>query len=68
MFDRMSIVTAWYLALSHCHSGQGSRSYARLCKIESYFRPSMWLSFESLSEDEVEIYNAACARIIGEAW
>ena len=63
-FDRFDIVEAWYLALTHCHGGQWSKEYARRCHMETYFRPSPFLSVESLSENAREIYENACARML----
>ena len=64
-FDRFDIAEAWYLALSHCHGGQWSREYARLCKLSRRFRPSPLLRVDTLSENAREIYDAACARMLG---
>ena len=66
MFDRFDITEAWYLALSHCHGGQWSREYARLCRMQKYFRPSPLLSVETLSDNAREIYDAACAKLLRE--
>ncbi len=66
-FDRFDIVEAWYLALCHCHGGQWSPEYARLCKLSRSFKPSPFLSVETLSENAREIYDNACARIIDRA-
>lgn len=63
-FNRYDIVEAWYLALSDCHAGQFSDSYARLCKIQGYFTPSPMLSIHTLSENALEIYNNACMKIL----
>jgi hypothetical protein len=63
-FDRFDICEAWYLALSHCHGGQWSREYARLCAMRRYFRPSPMLSVETLSDNAREIYDRACARLL----
>lgn len=63
-FDRFDICEAWYLALCHCHGGQWSKEYARLCKMQSYFRPSPLLSVESLTDNGKEIYKNACARLL----
>ena len=63
-FDRFDICEAWFLALSHCHKGQWSQEYARLCKMRRYFRPSPMLSVDSLSDNGREIYDAACARML----
>lgn len=62
-FDRFDILEAWYLALSHCHGGQWSREYERLCSMTRYFRPSPLLSVDSLSENGLEIYVAACKKL-----
>ncbi len=63
-FDRFDIAEAYYLALSHCHGGQWSREYARLCKLSRSFTPSSSLSVETLSDNAREIYGAACARML----
>lgn len=63
-FDRFDIAEAWYLALSHCHSGQGSNEYRRLCRLSRYFRPRPSLSAQTLTENGLEIYTAACARLL----
>ena len=61
-FDRFDIAEAWYLALSHCHGGQWSREYARLCKLMRSFKPSPLLSVDTLSDPGREIYEAACKK------
>jgi hypothetical protein len=63
-FDRFDICEAYFLALSHCHGGQWSREYARLCKLMAYFKPSPMLSIETLSDNGREIYNSACDRFL----
>jgi hypothetical protein len=63
-FDRFDICEAYYLALSHCHGGQWSREYERLCGLMRYFKPSPMLSVESLSDNGREIYEDACARML----
>ena len=63
-WDRFDIAEAWYLALCHCHGGQWSREYARLCKLSRSFRPSPLLSVETLTENGREIYDAACAKML----
>ena len=65
-FDRFDIAEAYYLALSHCHGGQWSREYARLGKLSRKFKPSPFLSVETLTENGREIYEAACARMLAE--
>jgi hypothetical protein len=66
-FDRFDIAEAYYLALSHCHGGQWSREYARLGKLSRKFKPSPMLDVETLTENGREIYEAACARMLGQA-
>jgi len=58
-FDRFDICEAWYLALSECHRGQGSREYERLCKLTEYFTPSPTLNVDKLSENARLIYDNA---------
>lgn len=64
-FDRFDICEAWYLALTHCHGGQWSKEYLRLCKMQKYFRPSPLMSVDSLSENAKVIYYEACKKMIG---
>lgn len=64
-FDRFDIAEAYYLALSHCHSGQYSTEYARLCKMQQYFKPSILLDCESLSENGKAIYDNVCSKLLG---
>lgn len=63
-FDRIDIAEAWYLALSHCHGGQWSREYARLCKLQRSFRQSPTLNVDMLTENGRAIYDAACERLL----
>jgi hypothetical protein len=63
-FNRFDIAEAWFLALSHCHGGQWSREYARLCKLMRSFKPSPLLSVDTLSDNGREIYEAACSRLM----
>jgi hypothetical protein len=65
-FDRFDIVEGWYLALCHCHGGQWSREYARLSRMSRYFKPSPFLSVETLTENGREIYENACSKLLGE--
>jgi len=66
-FDRFDICEAYFLALSHCHGGQWSNEYVRLCKLtrKSFFKPSPFLSVETLTENGREIYDNACKRFLG---
>jgi hypothetical protein len=63
-FDRFDICEAYYLALSHCHGGQWSKEYARLCRMREYFKPSPMLSVETLTDNALEIYENACDRML----
>ena len=65
-WDRFDICEAWYLALCHCHDGQWSDSYKRLCKLTrpGFFRPSPMLSVDNLSENGREIYDNACKKLL----
>jgi hypothetical protein len=65
-FDRFDICEAYYLALSHCHGGQWSKEYARLCKLtrEGFFKPSPFLSVETLTENGREIYENVCNKLL----
>jgi hypothetical protein len=64
MCDRFDICEAYYLALSHCHGGQWSPEYARLCAMARYFKPSPMLSVDTLSGNSRDIYERACARFL----
>lgn len=63
-FDRWDICEAWYLALTHCHGGQWSREYQRLCRMGRYFKPGHCFNINSLSENARAIYDAACERLL----
>ena len=63
-FDRFDIVEAYYLAFVDCHSGQWSREYARFCKMHEYFKPSPFLSVDTLSDNARVIYDDVCARLL----
>jgi hypothetical protein len=63
-FDRFDIAEAYYLAFNHCHSGQWSNEYARLCKMQQYFKPSILLSYESLTENGKVIYDNVCSKLL----
>ena len=69
-YDRFDIVSAWYLALQHCHGGQWSDEYRRLCRVLTYYRPSASLEHEAkmvrgLSDNAREIYDSACKALLG---
>lgn len=63
-FDRFDILESYYLALNHCHNGQFSKSYERLCRLQKVFRPSPLLNVESLTENGLAIYTKACKVIL----
>ena len=63
-FNRFDIAEAWYLALSHCHDGQWSKEYKRLSRMSSYFKPSPWLSVESLDDNAKVIYDNAVEKLL----
>lgn len=63
-YDRFDIVEAWYLALAHCHGGQWSPEYARLCRMARYFKPSPLMDYDSLTDNGKDIYNAACTKLL----
>ncbi len=56
-WDRFDIVEAHYLYCSEWHSGQWSDLYAKMCRIQGYFKPGMSLGYESLSENGKVIYD-----------
>lgn len=64
-FNKFDIVEAYYLAYTHCHNGQWSKEYSRLCKMQKYFKPSYGLSFNSLSENGRAIYIQLTNKLLG---
>ena len=65
-FDRFDIVEAYYLAYTHCHNGQYSSEYSRLCKMQKYFKPSILFSYDSLTENGRAIYNNLSSKLLGQ--
>lgn len=63
-WNRFDIVEAWYLALCHCHGGQWSPEYVRLCRLSRVFTPSPFLDVGNLSANGRAIYDAACERLL----
>lgn len=55
-FDRFDVVAAYFFALAHCHEGQSSEKYQRLCKLLRYFTPSSLMTVDNLNENASEIY------------
>jgi len=65
-FNRLDILTAYWLFLSQYHGGQGSRDYQRLSWILSVFSPSpMWSRPRDLPENAREIYRALVVKYHG---
>jgi hypothetical protein len=62
-WNRFDIAAAWYLALSHCHGGQGSVEYRHLSRMGRVFHPSPMLSLQSLTENGRQIYRSALRRL-----
>jgi hypothetical protein len=58
-FDRFDIVIAYYFYYCDYHDGQFSQSYARLCRIADYFKPSpLWGNiYDTENENAIEIYS-----------
>lgn len=67
-WDRFDICEAWYLALSHCHPGQWSSEYRRLCRLTrpGFFKPAPGLAVDSLTENGRVIYDTACEHMLRE--
>lgn len=63
-WNRFDIVEAWYLALSHCHSGQWSEEYKRLCRMQRYFKPGQCLCVENLGINSKEIYDNTYKKLL----
>ncbi len=55
-FDRFAIVDAYYWYFTHYHNGMHSPEYARLCKMQRYYKPSRFASMPS-SVESATIYN-----------
>ena len=66
-YDKFDICEAYYLAFSHCHSGQWSIEYERLCRMGKYFKPSPMLCVESLTDNGREIYHNASNKMLQSA-
>jgi hypothetical protein len=64
--DRFDIVEAHLLAYMHCHGGQWTREYRRMCKILTYYKPGRSFGEETLTENGREIYDALCEKLLGE--
>lgn len=63
-FNKFDIVEAYYLAYIHCHNGQWSLEYARLCKMQKYFKPSVSLRYDTLTENGKLIYDNVLSKLL----
>lgn len=61
-FDRYDIIEAWYWICVNWHGGQGSKLYARLSKISSYYKPGA-TQREPMTENGKDIYRAIEERM-----
>lgn len=55
-FDRFDIISAYYVFFVNYHTGQRSREYRRLCKIQTYFKPGLSIQNGKLEGNALEIY------------
>jgi hypothetical protein len=60
-FDRFDIVEAYFCFFMEWYCGQNCPRYARLCRMDGYFKPRPDLSSDTLSENGRIIYNALAA-------
>lgn len=57
-FDRFDIAAAYYRFLADNHEGQGSEKYARLCKMDRYYKPGLSEQrYETLNDNARAIYD-----------
>lgn len=65
-WNRIDIIEGRLLAYTHCHGGQWSPEYARMCKIRGYYKPAAGgLTEDYLTENGKVIYEEVCAKILG---
>jgi hypothetical protein len=66
--NRFDIIHAHYLWNKWNHGGQGSKEYARLCRISRYYTPARSAedSFENL--EQVEIYETLAEKKLGRSF
>lgn len=65
-FNRLDILSAYWLYLSQYHAGQGSREYQRLSWILTVFSPpQMWSKPRDLPENAREIYRSLVVKYHG---
>ncbi len=61
-WNRFDIVEAYYAYFTDYHTGQWSHDYARLCHMQTYFRPGdLWRGYDSLTENGQAIYDRLAA-------
>ena len=63
-FNRFDIVEAYHLWLTHYYDGMFHPNYIRKCRIEKnlQFKPSIFHSYDSLSENGKYIYDELEAK------
>lgn len=61
-YNRFDIVDAYYWWYVHHHNGQSSPEYARLCRIQKYYKPSSLHKGPS-DENARAIYDNLCDRV-----
>jgi hypothetical protein len=61
-FDRFDIAEAYWCYFADWHGGQASEEYRRLSGMRRYFRPRPGLSYDTLTENGRDIYDAVVAR------
>lgn len=54
-YNKFDIVSAYYLYFSLCHTGQSSKEYSRLSKINRYYHNPVCY-FRDLSDNAKEIF------------
>jgi hypothetical protein len=61
-FNRFDIVEAYYLFFEQNYSGMFHPNYIRRCKMETYFKPAIFYSYETLSENGKYIFDSLVER------
>jgi hypothetical protein len=60
-YDKFDIVEAYYWWLVDHHSGQNSKEYERVCRLEKIYQPGFYMA-EPSSENAKAIYSEICIR------
>ena len=60
-YNRFDIVEAHYWWNADHHEGQGSESYARLCRLGEYFAPGI-MANRPAEANAMEIYENLCGK------